>query len=47
MKINFIRAFEDNYIKGKYGAIPYLGLFDSLHLDLPEYEHIEHEEKRK
>jgi|LSQX01.2.fsa_nt_gb AAA15 family ATPase/GTPase len=40
-------AFEDNYIKGKYGAIPYLGLFDSLHLDLPEYEHIEHEEKRK
>jgi AAA15 family ATPase/GTPase len=23
-------AFEDNYLKGKYGAIPYLGYFDSL-----------------
>lgn len=23
-------AFEDNYIKGKYGAIPFLGLFDNF-----------------
>jgi len=23
-------AFEDNYIRGKYGAIPYLGFFDNL-----------------
>jgi len=22
-------AFEDNYIRGKYGSIPYLGFFDS------------------
>ena len=23
-------AFEDNYIRGKYGAVPYLGFFDNL-----------------
>jgi len=23
-------AFEDNYIRGKYGAVPYLGYFDNL-----------------
>ena len=23
-------AFEDNYIRGKYGSVPYLGFFDSL-----------------
>jgi AAA15 family ATPase/GTPase len=23
-------AFEDNYIRGKYGAVPYLGFFDDL-----------------
>lgn len=23
-------AFEDNYIRGKYGAVPYMGLFDNL-----------------
>ena len=23
-------AFEENYIRGKYGAVPYLGLFDNL-----------------
>ncbi|WMJ74948.1 ATP-binding protein [Cytophagaceae bacterium ABcell3] len=26
-------AFEDNYIRGKYGAIPFLGLFDNLIYD--------------
>lgn len=25
-------AFEENYIRGKYGSVPYLGLFDSLTL---------------
>jgi hypothetical protein len=23
-------AFEDNYIRGKYGAVPFLGFFDNL-----------------
>lgn len=31
-------AFEDNYIKGKYGAVPFLGYFDDLTKRLPEYE---------
>ncbi|GAB2622456.1 ATP/GTP-binding protein [Emticicia sediminis] len=31
-------SFEDNYIKGKYGAIPYLGFFDNLNLILSQYE---------
>lgn len=31
-------AFEDNYIRGKYGAVPYLGYFDSLTKNLPKYE---------
>ncbi len=30
--------FEDNYIRGKYGAIPYLGFFDNLKFNWSEYE---------
>jgi AAA15 family ATPase/GTPase len=30
--------FEDNYIRGKYGAIPYLGFFDNLNFNMPQYE---------
>ena len=30
--------YEDNYIKGKYGAIPFLGFFDSLNNILQQYE---------
>ena len=32
-KSNAVRkneAYEDNYIRGKYGAVPFLGLFDNL-----------------
>lgn len=31
-KVRKNEAFEDNYIRGKYGAIPFLGLFDNLFL---------------
>ncbi|OAZ03921.1 AAA family ATPase [Flavobacterium succinicans] len=30
--------FEDNYIRGKYGAIPYLGFFDNLNFNMSQYE---------
>lgn len=30
--------FEENYIRGKYGAIPFLGFFDNLNKILPQYE---------
>lgn len=30
--------FEDNYIKGKYGAVPFLGFFDNLKFLLTENE---------
>ena len=30
-------AFEENYIRGKYGAIPFLGFFDHLKIS-PQYE---------
>lgn len=30
--------FEDNYIKGKYGAVPFLGFFDNLKIFLAENE---------
>lgn len=30
--------FEENYIKGKYGAIPFLGLFDNLTNAFPRHE---------
>lgn len=30
--------FEDNYIKGKYGAVPFLGFFDNLNFLLKENE---------
>lgn len=31
-------SFEDNYVKGKYGAVPFLGFFDNLNNLLPLYE---------
>jgi len=31
-------SFEDNYIRGKYGAVPFLGFFDNLDNILPQYE---------
>jgi AAA15 family ATPase/GTPase len=31
-------SFEENYIRGKYGAVPYLGFFDNLKNILPKYE---------
>lgn len=30
--------FEDNYVRGKYGGVPFLGFFDNLYNRLPEYE---------
>ncbi len=30
--------FEDNYLEGKYGAVPYLGFFDQLNQTLAQYE---------
>ncbi|MBX2925625.1 MAG: AAA family ATPase [Chitinophagaceae bacterium] len=33
--------FEDNYLRGKYGAIPYLGFFDNLNLNMSQYENEE------
>jgi len=30
--------FEDNYLKGKYGAIPFLGFFDNLNYTLSQHE---------
>jgi len=30
-------SFEENYIRGKYGAVPFLGFFENLNM-LPEYE---------
>lgn len=30
--------FEENYIRGKYGAVPFLGFFDNLNISLPQYE---------
>lgn len=35
--------FEDNYIKGKYGAVPYLGFFDTLNLADSKHEDEEQE----
>lgn len=34
-------SFEENYIKGKYGAVPFLGFFDNLNNILPKYENEE------
>jgi AAA15 family ATPase/GTPase len=31
-------SYEDNYIRGKYGAVPFLGFFDNLSTILPQYE---------
>ncbi len=33
--------FEENYIRGKYGAVPYLGLFEDLNTRLLRYENEE------
>jgi len=30
-------SFEENYIRGKYGAVPFLGFFENLNM-LPKYE---------
>jgi AAA15 family ATPase/GTPase len=30
--------FEDNYIRGKYGAVPYLGFFDNLNFTAVQHE---------
>lgn len=40
-KVRKTESFEDNYIKGKYGAIPYLGLFDNLTNTLSQDENEE------
>lgn len=31
-------SFEENYIRGKYGAVPFLGLFDDLSNIVPKHE---------
>lgn len=31
-------SFEDNYVKGKYGAVPFLDSFDNLNKILSQYE---------
>lgn len=31
-------SFEENYVRGKYGAVPFLGFFDNLKLTSPQYE---------
>lgn len=36
-------SFEENYIKGKYGAVPFLGFFDNFKKNLPQYENEEQE----
>ena len=30
--------FEDNYVRGKYGAVPYLNFFEELTDKLSQYE---------
>lgn len=35
--------FEENYIRGKYGAVPFLSFFDNLINILPQYENEEQE----
>ncbi|GAB4348319.1 MAG: ATP/GTP-binding protein [Flammeovirgaceae bacterium] len=37
-KVKKIEPFEENYIKGKYGAVPFLGFFDNLKFLLTENE---------
>lgn len=37
-EVKKIEPFEDNYIHGKYGAIPYLGFFDTLKNTLSRHE---------
>ncbi len=34
-------SFEDNYIRGKYGAIPYLGFFDNLDFTIHQHKNEE------
>ncbi len=31
-------AYEENYLRGKYGAVPFLGFFENLNLILSSYE---------
>ncbi len=37
-EVKKVEPFEDNYIHGKYGAIPYLGFFDTLKNTLSRHE---------
>lgn len=37
-EVRKIESFEENYIRGKYGAVPYLGFFDNFINILPKYE---------
>lgn len=37
-KVRKTDSFEENYLRGKYGAIPYLGSFDNLENVLPQHE---------
>jgi AAA15 family ATPase/GTPase len=37
-EVRKIESFEENYIRGKYGAVPYLGFFDNLINIVPKYE---------
>jgi AAA15 family ATPase/GTPase len=37
-KVRKTESFEDNYLKGKYGAVPFLGFFDNLNIILPQHE---------
>ena len=37
-KVKKNESFEDNYIKGKYGAVPYLNSFDTVNETISRYE---------
>lgn len=37
-EVRKIEPFEDNYIRGKYGAVPFLGFFDHLKFFTPKNE---------
>lgn len=37
-KVRKTESFEDNYIRGKYGAVPFLGFFDNLNNILSRHE---------
>lgn len=37
-EVKKFEPFEENYIRGKYGAVPYLGFFENLNKILPQHE---------